>query len=193
MHRHDGMQIERAVAREIQAGLMNKRWDFALLDQTGVLGMALDCSGKIVDWNAGCQRITGYPFKEVQERCFWDFLLPEERGGARETFFQWIEGRGPVEFDTVVVIEGGELRWIAWSGTAFAGLDGRVEHVVCIGVNLTGRRKADREWVLIQEASEARRLLRLEQEEARVSEALVTSIVENLPDVVFVKDANARV
>ena len=170
---------------------MQKKWDFALLDQTGVLGIALDRDGNIVDWNAGCERATGYQLQEVQGRRLWDLLLPtEEHEAAREKFVERLEGRGPAEFENVWIAKSGKHRSIAWSSTVFAGPDGHVEHVVGIGVDLTDRREADRERLrLMQEASEARRLLKLEQEEARVSEALVTSIVENLPDMVFVKDA----
>ncbi len=170
---------------------MDKSWDFTLLDKVGVLGLALDREGRIVDWNSSCERTMGYSFAEARGRYLWELLLvPEERDAAKQLFVELRDGQTSARNQTLCVTRDGDPRWIEWSYTTVAGAEGRAEHGIGIGMDVTERRRADRErQELIQRTTEARLRADEEQEAARRSSLLLAAIVENIPDMIFVKDA----
>jgi PAS domain S-box-containing protein len=170
---------------------MEKRWDFALVDLADVLGVALDHEGRIVDWNASCERATGYSFDDVRGQCFWDFLVvSEDREGVKKAFGDLLSAQSPVRYESAWLTKSGERRWVLWNCASIVGPDGRVEYVVGTGVDMTERKRLEEERLqLLATAEDERRRAEQEREAARRSALLVTSIVENIPDTVFLKDA----
>ncbi|HSQ62044.1 MAG TPA: PAS domain S-box protein, partial [Polyangiaceae bacterium] len=157
---------------------MDKKWDFALLDLADVLGVALDRDGSIVDWNASCERATGYSFGDVRGRCFWDFLVvPEEREPLKKVFGDLSSARFPSRHETAWLTKSGERRWVVWHDTSIVGPDGRVEYVIGTGVDMTERKRLEEERLqLVAKAEDERRQAEQEREAARRSALLVTSI-----------------
>ena len=65
---------------QAQQALTEER-DFtsAIIDAAGRLIVVLDPNGRIIRFNRACEQTSGYTFKEVQGRTFWDvFIIPEE-------------------------------------------------------------------------------------------------------------------
>jgi PAS domain S-box-containing protein len=115
----------------------------AVLDTVGALVVMLDREGRIVRFNAACERITGYAFEAVQNQPFWDLLLlPEEMNKVKEVFDSLMAGDFPNQSENYWRTKGG-ARLIAWSNTALLDSDGSVEYVIATGIDITERVAAE--------------------------------------------------
>ena len=141
----------------------------AVLDTTAALVVVTDTQGRIVRFNRTCERISGYTFDEVKEKCFWDlFLLPEEVTQVRSIFEQLSAGRFPNENENHWVAKDGRRRQIAWSNTALLDAEGLVEYVIGTGIDITERKRAEKAL--------------------RESEELHRITLSNMSDAVFITD-----
>jgi two-component system CheB/CheR fusion protein len=116
----------------------------SLLDMSGALIIVLDPAGRVIGFNRACQEMSGYSFREVQGRVFWDFLLPpEEVDEAKATFASIIEGIQPSRtYERTWVGKDGSHRVIASSSITRRGTDGAVRQLISTGIDIT-RRKLD--------------------------------------------------
>jgi PAS domain S-box-containing protein len=118
----------------------------AVLDTVGALVVVLDREGRIVRFNRACERLTGYAFAEVKDRCFWDlFLIPEELAPVKHVFEKLRAGDFPLDFENYWLTKDGRRRLIAWSNTALVAEDGTIEYVIGTGLDVTERRQAEQE------------------------------------------------
>ncbi|UCF93133.1 MAG: PAS domain S-box protein [Desulfobacterales bacterium] len=116
----------------------------AVLSTAGALVVILDLEGRIVRFNRACERLTGYSFEEVKGRPFGDlFLIPEEVGPVQAVFGRLSMGQFPNEYENHWVARDGSRRRIMWSNTALAGSGGSVEHIICTGIDITERKRAE--------------------------------------------------
>lgn len=116
----------------------------AVLNTTGVLIVVFDSQGRIIRFNLTCERITGYLFQEVKDKCVWDvFLIPEELASVKSVFEGLGEGLLPVRHVNYWITKDGDRRLIEWSNTALMGKDGTVEYVIGTGIDITEREKME--------------------------------------------------
>jgi PAS domain S-box-containing protein len=185
--------------RRAEAALQRER-DFssAVLNTAGALVIVLDREGRIVQFNRACERLTGYPFEEVEGQYFWDlFLVPEEVDAVKGVFAELRAGAFPNEHQNYWLTRQGERRLIAWSNTALFDGSGAVEYIVGTGIDVTVRRQAEdalrrahdeleqRVQERTAELARANRELRAEIEErVRVEDALrvQSAIAKSLSD-----------
>jgi PAS domain S-box-containing protein len=100
----------------------------AVLEVADCLVIVLDRFGRVVRFNASCQRLTGYRLEAVQGRVFWDLLLPEEQiAGVREAFDDLSHSRIPNLFENEWLTTRDERRLIAWSNTMLENDSGEVD------------------------------------------------------------------
>jgi len=115
-----------------------------IIQTTHALIVVFDREGRIVQFNASCERLTGYSFNEVKGRCVWEFLLlPEETAAVRAVFEDLRQGRFRNQFENHWVSKSGERRFIEWSNSALADAAGNVEYVIGTGIDVTGKREAE--------------------------------------------------
>ncbi len=57
-----------------------------VIETVGALVVVLDREGRVLRWNAACERATGWSRDEMLGRPFWDLLLADERDGVRAVF-----------------------------------------------------------------------------------------------------------
>jgi PAS domain S-box-containing protein len=118
----------------------------AVLDTVGALVVVLDREGRIVRFNRACERLTGYAFAEVKDRCFWDlFLMPEELEPVKHVFEQLRAGDFPLEFENYWLTRDGRRRLIAGSHMALVAAGGTIGYVISTGLDITERRQAEQE------------------------------------------------
>ncbi len=118
----------------------------AVLDTMGALVVVLDREGRIVRFNRACERLTGYAFAEVKDRCFWDlFLMPEELEPVRHVFEKLQAGDFPLDFENYWLTKDGRRRLISWSHMALVAEDGTIGYVIGTGLDITDRRQAEQE------------------------------------------------
>jgi PAS domain S-box-containing protein len=129
---------------EIQAALRRAR-DFsaAVVDTASALIVVLDPDGRITRFNRASEIVTGYSAAEVVGRG-WEFLiLPEQLSTVQRAWESRAGGGFPNAHENYWVAKDGSLRLIAWSNTAITGPGGNVEYIVCAGVDISERRRAE--------------------------------------------------
>jgi PAS domain S-box-containing protein len=110
----------------------------AILDTAAALIVVLDPEGRIRRFNQTCEKLTGYQEEEVLGRSFWETLLPgDEIQEARRVFNQLTAGNYPNRWENEWVSRSGDRIRVAWSNTCLLDEQGRVEHVVGIGLDVT--------------------------------------------------------
>ena len=115
-----------------------------LLDMSGALIVILDPTGRIIAFNRASQERSGYSFREVEGRTFWDFLLPpEEVDEAKSVFASILRGAGPAStYERTWIGKDGSRRVIASSSIGRCGADGAVRQIISTGIDITPRKLA---------------------------------------------------
>ncbi len=113
------------------------------IETVGALVVVLDREGRVLRWNAACERATGWSREEMIGRLVWDLLLPEEREGVAAVFRALVAGDFPNQHENVWVARDGSQRLISWSNTAQVDEAGAVKAVVGTGIDITDRTRAE--------------------------------------------------
>lgn len=129
----------------------------AIFGASGALILLLDRQGRIARFNPACEKLTGWSEAEVMGQPFWDKLIPpEQHQRLRTVFGHLVAGLFPNQLENEWLLRCGRRVWISFSNTAILDAEGKVEHVVSIGIETTQRREAER---LLMESEERQRLL----------------------------------
>ena len=116
----------------------------AILDTADALILVLDKQGCIVQFNAACERLTGWKTEEVIGQCSWELLLPEEQhAGALEQIQELTSGEYPSRHENDWILRDGSRRWIAWTNSVLLGADGEIEYILGTGIDITERKQAE--------------------------------------------------
>ncbi len=117
----------------------------AVLDAEGALLIVLDPRARIELFNRACEELTGYAFAEVVGKQFFDlFILPEEQDAVRTVFESLRAGDLPNRFENHWQAKDGSLSLIAWSNTALLDAEGKVEHIIGTGLDVTDLRQLEK-------------------------------------------------
>lgn len=133
--------------KQAEAELRHVR-DFisAVLDTAGSLILVLDRQGQIIQFNHACEQISGYTFDEVRGKPFWELLVPaEEIERVKAAFVKVRAGDFPSKLDNYWMSKDGQRRLIRWSNTALVKERGEVDHIICIGIDMTEHKQAEDE------------------------------------------------
>ena len=115
-----------------------------LIDVIGALLVVLDAEGRLVSFNAACERVTGYKRAQVLGSGIWDLLIPpEQRTEVKSIFAALLQGQAPNNFTNDWIGKDGERRRIAWSNTVARRADGTVEYVIGAGIDMTDQLAAE--------------------------------------------------
>jgi PAS domain S-box-containing protein len=116
----------------------------AILDTIDALIVVLDVAGRILTFNQGCERATGFPCQEVHGRPVWDVLIPaEERDAVARVFGRLRDLQIPSRYKNHWLAKGGGRRLIAWSNTVVRADSGDTLYVVGTGIDITERDAAE--------------------------------------------------
>lgn len=123
-----------------------RKWRNILVN-TPQIGISLNPEGQIMFANEHFLQLTGWEAHEVIGRNWFDLIIPEHiREELRGVFRTVMKERDIREFSTYeneIVTKSGELRSIAWSNVVNKDVQGDVIDIVCLGLDLTERKKAD--------------------------------------------------
>jgi PAS domain S-box-containing protein len=127
----------------------------AVLDTAGSLIVVLDREGKIVRFNRACEEAFGYSYREMAGRTPWDILIPSEE---RDEFISNLEALmwqgGPIRSENHWIARDGSRRLVAWSETTISE-HGETKYVIGIGIDVTERRRAEKEALQARKEAEA--------------------------------------
>ncbi|MGY2897062.1 putative bifunctional diguanylate cyclase/phosphodiesterase [Deinococcus sp. UYEF24] len=118
--------------------------DQAILNTTANLIVVLDTAGRVVRFNAACQRLTGRSWAEVEGQVLWPFVLPAEVIPRIEAAFRALGPSGMhADYENQWLDAHGELHLIRWSNSNLSGPDGDLQLVVATGTDITVERRAE--------------------------------------------------
>jgi hypothetical protein len=147
--------LEERVAARTRELAAERNFIATVLDTVSALVVVLDPEGRIVRFNPACERLTGYTFEEVRGKFVWERLIPpEQREGVRAVFDDLLVNTVPSTHENDWLTKAGERRWIVWSNASIFGADGRVQHVIGTGIDITERKAAERATMEAKEAAE---------------------------------------
>ena len=141
--------------REANRQLVIER-DFvaAVLETTPALMVVLDPQGRILRWNRACEDFTGLSHLESIGMPLWE-IFPVPAPILENGLHRLLAGE-PLEYESEWSDAGGQRRWLHWKSGAHRGEDGAVAYIICSGIDITLRRRAEQERErLIGELQEA--------------------------------------
>ena len=178
MHRYDDMSKQSLIveleslrrrAKELEdAPLRN------VLEQTSLIGVALDSQARIISANANFLKLTGWSEADVLGQDWFDMFIPaKRRGHARDVFTQIMIKADIGEyarFDNEIIAHNGEHKRISWVNMLTINTDGVIRNITCLGEDLTEERRA--------ESVKLARLKLLESSTAKSHSELLTETID---------------
>jgi PAS domain S-box-containing protein len=175
-------QVEKALtSSEAQRQLEQERTQILLSESEQRLHLALK-AGKmgIWDWHIPTNHIIwsdevaglfGLPQGTFDEtyRAYATRIHPEDRAMVEETIRRTLKNEALYEVEHRVVLPTGEVRWLACKGQVINDQEGRPQRMLGTVQDISTRKQAE--------------------SKLRDSQMFLTSIVENIPHMIFVKDA----
>jgi PAS domain S-box-containing protein len=159
------------------------------LAKTGV-GMVcvLDRAGRIVAFDEGCERATGFSADEVIGRDAREVVIPPDEAEAFGVFLAdvWRLGMSSPQVGHWLTRDG-ERRLISWSNRPIADAEGEVVQLLTVGIDLTERERANAELRAVHEelAERLYELERLAAEQSGLRRVALLVAGEAAPAVVF--------
>lgn len=134
-----GMQREIEERKRVEVALQRESsFTAAVLDTAGALIIVLNVQGEIIRFNHTSEIISGYRFREVAGKPFWEVLLPpEEREYVKRLFDLIQDNTFPAKLMTPLITCGNEHRIIDWANTTFQDENGAIEYIISIGIDIT--------------------------------------------------------
>ena len=115
-----------------------------VLDTVGCLVLLLDTQGRVVLFNHGCERLTGYEFEAIRNRDFCQLCLPEESHEVSQSEFARVKAGGhSQELENEWIARDGERRLVSWHYTVLAGNGHPSEFVIVTGTDVTERKRSE--------------------------------------------------
>jgi diguanylate cyclase (GGDEF)-like protein/PAS domain S-box-containing protein len=123
-----------------------KNFVLSVVDTAAALVMIFGLDGRLMGFNRACERTTGYTADVIRGTHISEFMLvPEELERAHAEWELLMKTGGPSEFEFNLITRGGERRLIAWSAVVGRDPAGEPDHVVATGVDITERKRGERE------------------------------------------------
>jgi PAS domain S-box-containing protein len=134
--------------RHAESALREER-DFItqILQTAEALIVVIDTDGRILRFNNKSQAVSGYTEEEVRGRPFWERLLPErDIEPVREHFRGLLaapEETATRGFENPWLTKDGGERLIAWRISTMCDEQGRIRHVIAVGLDITDQRRLE--------------------------------------------------
>ncbi|MBN2312255.1 MAG: response regulator, partial [Candidatus Hydrogenedentes bacterium] len=138
-----------------------------LVQHANSIIIRMDRGGNVTFFNEFAQKFFGYSEAEILGRNVVGTIVPERNSEGRDTTPMILDiGRTPRRYEaneSENMLRNGERVWIAWTNKAILDEDGQVEGVLCVGHDVTERRRADQ---AVREAKDAAEHAKHELEKA---------------------------
>ena len=144
--KHQGLLEEMRQRKLAEKNAQSAR-DYAenLIHTANVIVIGLDNDRKLKVFNETAERITGYTREELQERGWFDALMPSDRyPGAKEKLLGRLSTGIPKQLEGPILTRSGEDRQIAWSNSEVME-GGQVTGTISFGLDITERKREEAE------------------------------------------------
>ncbi|MBT6613260.1 MAG: PAS domain S-box protein [Deltaproteobacteria bacterium] len=123
---------------------MERDFAAAILYWIESIVVVIDLDGYIQKFNQAAEKCSGYKLDEVQQKPFWEILVPpEERNSVKDAIMSADTTSFVSENENYWLTKDGRKRQIHWFNTVLTGADGNVEYLLCTGLDLTERSQAE--------------------------------------------------
>lgn len=137
--------ITDSLQRETEFSQAVLRWIHSIV-------VVADARGHMLVFNNAAEECSGYCFNEIQGRPFWEILiLPEEMETVKEGTDKVLSDRSTTSSLNYWVTKNGNKRLIQWRNSPLMTPDGNVGYVLCTGLDITERQRAEKASAEIQE------------------------------------------
>lgn len=137
--------------------------------------MVCDPDGRIERFNRACVALSGYAAAEMVGQSVADRLLTPEGAAQLEPILAHLrQDLQPVHYQGNWLTRTGQRRLIDWTSAVLLGEDGRVQHIISTGIDITQQELAAAERSLLLAAEHEQRLLAETLAEATLSLASQT-------------------
>jgi diguanylate cyclase (GGDEF)-like protein/PAS domain S-box-containing protein len=117
----------------------------SVVDTAAALVTVLDAEGRVQSFNRACEQVTGLCADDVRGRPWEELIAPDDVHRVRREWPRLLASDEAREFDCRVVTRAGERRLIAWAAVAGHDAEGRRDHVVATGIDITDRKRGEHE------------------------------------------------
>ena len=106
--------------------------------------VVIDLNGNVISFNRAAEKCSGYTVEEVSEHPFWEKLIPlSEQEAVKASILNVTTNSLPNENENHWVTKKGQDRLIHWYNSILTGVDGSIEYILCTGLDITKRKKAE--------------------------------------------------
>ncbi len=115
-----------------------------ILNTASALVVVLDLKGRIVNFNRACEQTTDYLWEQVSNKYIWELLLlPEDVEIWHSALAAVVIERSPIALETYWMTRNGDRRLITWTLAVWCDRQGRVECVICTGIDTSVRQQVE--------------------------------------------------
>jgi PAS domain S-box-containing protein len=145
---------------------------FKILNNLQLAGVMLDSNANIVFCNNFLLDLTGWKREEVLNKNWFDLFLPAEIiSEIKSVFFRTVENADlPTYHENEIVTKDGYRRLIAWNNTVLKDRHGKISSITSVGEDITD--------------------LKLTERSLSNSKGQLRTLVDTIPDLVWLKDQN---
>jgi PAS domain S-box-containing protein len=169
--------VNERLQAELRAGLeeLRSERDFISLvvDNVPALVCVLDRDGRFIRFNRACELASGYSAREVRGKHFAEIAVPSEDVEGVQTSLESALEQGDAQVnENYWITRDGRRLLIVWTNTALTDAQGGAQYVVCTGLDITDRRRAE--------------------EELRESEARFRELANSAPVMIWMTDSSGE-
>ena len=137
--------LERRVQERTREIEEQRAFITSVVESAEALVFVLDPQGRFVQFNAACERLTGYSREEVLQRPIWERVIPPERREVARRIHENLSVSDLLtrELDAEWLTRDGRRRMISWRNAMLTDEDGALRFVVVSGVDVTERKLAE--------------------------------------------------
>jgi len=115
-----------------------------VLDTVGNVVIVLDRTGKIIQSNKGCKRVSGYEEEELLGKKLWDAVIGTiDRMNVKKQFMQLMNNRAGQEFECQIQTKDHKNRIVACVMTYTSDQAGYIEYILFTAMDITERKESE--------------------------------------------------
>lgn len=142
-NQNEGTSMQKSKSIE-QTNVPSQLLAETFLDYAGALVLILDKSGRIIQFNRACEKLSGLSFSEVKGKFPWDTILPpEDAETIRKNAFEILANKPESmsgSYTNYWLIKNDGRALIDWINTVVLDESGRMKNIVSVGMDVTETR-----------------------------------------------------
>ena len=191
---HEGMLRDVTGRKRLEEELRrSSQFLESIIENANIWLNVLDAEKNVLIWNKAAETMSGYSSEEVIGHSkIWEWLYPDEkyRNYISDSVTDVLRGeRVEQDVETSIRRKDGQTRVIFWNERSLVDNDGEVIGSIAIGRDVTEQKRMREELEMYSKQLET--LVEERSKKLHESEERYRSIVQNIPQKIFIKDRNS--